>query len=61
MIQPIVLNRRVLFVDRSRRQIYSIAVHFEEDGYDAVEITGAAEHITESKVRLGPWAVRRSS
>lgn len=59
MIQPIVLNRRVLFVDRSRRQIYSIAFNFEEDGYDAVEITGAAEHITESKVRLGPWAVRR--
>lgn len=59
MIQPIVLNKRVLFIDRSRRQIYSVAFNLEEDGYDAVEITGAAEHITESRIRLGPWAIKR--
>lgn len=59
MIQPIVLNKRVLFSDRSRRQIFSIAFNLEEDGYDALEITGAAEHITESKIRLGPWALQK--
>jgi hypothetical protein len=58
MIQPIVYDKRVIFIDRSRRKIFSTAFNLEEDGYDAVEVTGAAEHITESKIRLGPWAMR---
>lgn len=58
-IQPIVYDKRILFVDRSRRKIFNIGFKIEEDGYDAPEITGAAEHITESKIRLGPWAMRR--
>lgn len=58
-IQPVVLDRRVIFVDRSRRKIFAIAFNIEEDGYDGVELTGAAEHITSSKIRLGPIALKQ--
>lgn len=58
-IQPCVLDRRVVFPDRSLRQIYALSFDFEQDGYDAVEITGGAEHITESGIRLGPMALQR--
>src|SRR5678815_3614310 len=58
-IQPAVLDRRVIFIDRSRRQIYALSFDFEQDGYDAVEVTGGAEHATESGIRLGPMAVQR--
>lgn len=58
-IQPIIVGRRIVFVDRSRRKIFSEAFQIEEDGYDALELTGAAEHITESGIRLGPLAFAR--
>jgi hypothetical protein len=55
-IQPTVISRRVIFVDRSRKQIYSIAFNIEEDGFDALELTGPASHITGTGIRLGPSA-----
>lgn len=53
-IQPTVIARHTLFVDRSRRLIFFLSFDFAEDGYDAVEITGISEHITKSGIRLGP-------
>jgi hypothetical protein len=55
-MQPIVVNGRIIFVDRSLRQIFSMAYSLEEDGHKPFEVTGAAEHITESGIRLGPTA-----
>jgi hypothetical protein len=58
-IQPAVINRRVVFVDRSYRMIFVLAFNWEADGYDATDLTGAAEHITESGIKLGPLAVQQ--
>ena len=58
-IQPVVISRRIIFVDRSQRRILSISFSLDEDGFDALEITGPSEHITESGIRLGPMAYRR--
>jgi len=58
-IQPTVISRRVIFVERGGREIFSIAFSLEEDGYDALELTGASEHITEGGVRPGPIAYQK--
>jgi len=55
-IQPVVIGRRTIFVDRSRRKVLLIGFDLEEDGFDTPEITGLAEHITASGIRLGPSA-----
>src|SRR5258708_18588115 len=52
-IQPTIVARHTIFVDRSRRQIFFLAFDFAEDGYEAIEITSTSEHMTESGVRLG--------
>jgi len=52
-IQPAVVARHIIFVDWRRRQIFFLAIDFAEDGYEALELTGVSEHITESNVRLG--------
>jgi hypothetical protein len=58
-IQPQVIGRRIIFVDRSRKQIYGLSYNLEEDGYDAHEVTAVAEHITGSGVKLGPTAIQQ--
>jgi hypothetical protein len=55
-VQPVVIGRRTIFLDRSQKKIFALAFNFEEDGFDAFEITGAAEHVTNGGVRLGPVA-----
>jgi hypothetical protein len=56
-IQPIQASlRTLLFVDRSRRKIFSLGYSLDADGDSSQEVTLAAEHITKSKVRLGPLA-----
>jgi hypothetical protein len=52
-IQPVVIGNRILAVDRSRLKVLSILYDFEQDGYDTVEITAAADHIAGSGIRLG--------
>jgi len=56
-IQPIIVGTRVLFIDRSRMKVFNIVYSIEQDGFDAIEITGASDHIFESGVRLGPIAL----
>ena len=58
-IQPTVISRRIIFVDRSRRLIFAISFSLEEDGFDALEVTGPSEHITKSGIRLGPVAYQK--
>lgn len=52
-IQPIVIGRQVLFVDRSRQKILAMSFSITQDSFDAIEITGPSDHITGTGVRLG--------
>ena len=54
--QPIVLNNRLLFLDRSQKKIFAVAFDIEEDAFKAVEVTGGASHITGTGIKLGPIA-----
>lgn len=49
-IQPIFLNKRLLFIDRSRKKIFTVSFNLEEDSFNAVEVTGVADHILLSSV-----------
>lgn len=55
-IQPVISDKRTLFMDRSRKKLFTIAFDIEQDSEDAIEITGVASHITGSGIRLGPMA-----
>lgn len=55
-IQPILVNRRLLFVDRSGLKIFDTAFDFYSNDFDCDEISGPAEHITGTGIRLGPLA-----
>lgn len=58
-IQPVVASRKVIFVDRSRLKVYQMSYAAEEEGFDALEITDIAEHITKPGIRLGPIGFQR--
>lgn len=58
-VQPVVSNKQVVFADRSRRKLYSLAWDLNQDGFDSNELTLLAEHITESGIRLGPMAFQQ--
>lgn len=49
--QPTLLNKQVLFVDRSGRKVFIMAYSAEQDGLDPVELTMTSEHITKSGLR----------
>src|SRR6266850_81752 len=54
-IQPVVITRRVIYVDRSTRKIFVQIFDFQEDGFDALELTTGAHHICGTTgIRLGP-------
>ena len=53
-IQAHLLQRRIIFVDRSRTQIHALSFQIDQDGFDTDELTAAAEHITAPTIRLGP-------
>lgn len=56
-IQPVQASERtLLFVDRSRRKIFSLEFNADANGNAPSELTLGAEHITKSMVRLGPLA-----
>jgi len=52
-IQPIVIGRQIIFVDRSFTQILQLGFSLEADTFIASEITDIAEQITGSGIRLG--------
>lgn len=56
-IQPATLGRQLIHIDRSRRKVFAISFDIEQDDYEATELTGASEHITDTGIRLGPLAV----
>jgi len=58
-VQPVVIGRKILFIDRSRSKLFAATYDVEQDEFDSVEITGAADHIFGSGVRLRPIAVQR--
>lgn len=58
-IQPIVVSRKIISVDRSRTKILSTSYTIDEDGFDVIELTAAADHITGTGVRLGPLAFQK--
>lgn len=58
-VQPIVLGRRIVFLDRARQRLYSIGFDLEEDGFLAREITVLSEHILGNGAKLGHLAFAR--
>lgn len=59
-LQPTVVDHRVIFVDKTLKQIFHAIFNLEEDGFEAVELTAIAEHITGTTgIRLGPVAFSR--
>ena len=58
-VQPVAAHRRTIFLDRSRKKIFSLAFDISEDGFDAVEHTADAEHITSTGIRLGQIAFQK--
>jgi len=56
-IQPVLLNRRVLYVDRSGRKVLVMEYSLEQDGLEPLELTALSEHITQSGIRLGGLAL----
>lgn len=56
-IQPAQASlRTLLYIDRSRRKVFSLQFNGNANGDASEELTLGAEHITESKIRLGPMA-----
>lgn len=53
-IQPVMVGKQILFIDRSRKRIHGLGYNIEEDGFQALEISDIAEHITGTGIRLGP-------
>lgn len=49
--QPILLNRQVLYVDRSGKKVLVMVYNIESDGFEPLELTATSEHITASGVR----------
>lgn len=58
-VQPALLNRQVLYVDRSGRKILVMQYSLERDGLEPLELTAASEHITKSGLRLGGLALQQ--
>lgn len=58
-IQPVVLSRRTLYVDRSQKKIFLLAFDLAQEGFDAAELTDVAEHITGTGLRTGPLGYRK--
>ena len=58
-IMPIVVAGRIIFVERSRKQIHMVQFDIEKDGHGTVELTAPADHVTGSGIRLGPVAFQK--
>lgn len=58
-IQPVVISRHTLFIDRSRLRVLMMAFDLNQDGFSPVELTVAAEHIAGTGFRLGHIAYQR--
>lgn len=58
-VQPVLLNKRVLYVDRSGRKILVMEYSLEQDGLEPLELTALSEHITQSGIRLGGVALHQ--
>lgn len=57
-IQPVIIDSRIIFLDRSRKKLYALAFDVATDRHDAVELTAPSDHITGDGIRLGPLAYR---
>ncbi len=64
-IQPILVGRKVIFVDRSKQQIMQIGFSIEDDTFTAAEMTDSAEQIvgkgTTAGIRLGAIGFQKRS
>jgi hypothetical protein len=58
-IQPVVLARKTLFVDRSQTKVFLMAFDLAQEGFDAAELTDIAEHVTGTGLRTGPLGYRK--
>lgn len=54
--QPISARNTTIYIDRSRRKFMGIGFDLQADKDSDTELSVAAEHITESGIRLGPLA-----
>jgi hypothetical protein len=54
-VQPIQLTKQVIYLDRSRKKLFTVAFSLEADNFDSVELTAISEHITSERgIQLGP-------
>jgi hypothetical protein len=58
-IQPVVIGGSVIFIARNRKKIFQATFGWETSKFENLEITGIAEHITGTGVRLGAVAFQR--
>lgn len=55
-IQCVLLDEKILFVDRARRQIFAIGYDYQIDRQTPTELTAIADHVTLGGLKFGPIA-----
>lgn len=55
-VQAVVVNNKIIFIDRSRLRIFTLSYNIDDDKVIPVELTAIADHITGTGLRLGPIA-----
>lgn len=58
-VQPVVISKKILYVDRSTKKIFTLSFNYEVDGYEPIEITAVADHITGTGIAAGQIAFQR--
>ena len=61
-VQPVLVDKQAIFMDRSQRKLFLIGYNLDQDGFIPVELTALAEHIAgtgDTTFRLGAMAFLR--
>jgi hypothetical protein len=53
--QPIVIGKSLLHVQKAKRRMHELRYQLEQDGYDSLELTELAEHITRTGIIDIAW------
>jgi hypothetical protein len=54
-VQPVVIGRSLLHIQRTGRRLYELTYNIESDGYSALDLTELAEHLTRSGIIDFAW------
>jgi hypothetical protein len=50
-VRPITISRQTVFAQRAGRKLRAMAYNFEDDGYNAADLTTLAEHVTATGIK----------